>query len=117
MCAIEGEGGGSDTGPGPDGGSVAGVSWGDYFFFPVRFLPFFLRLFFRILMLHVLFQLTFAIRPPRVRRASYTGTPLPVTTPHCLTGILPEQGVVASSENLPEGGRATTLKGGGSPER
>ena len=38
-----------------------------YFFLPVlRFLPFLRRLFFRILMLHVLFQLTFAMDGPLV---------------------------------------------------
>ena len=34
------------------------------YFFLVLFFPFFPRLFLRILMLQVLFQLTFAIRPP-----------------------------------------------------
>jgi len=37
---------------------------GAYFFFIVLFLPFFRRLFLRILMLQVRFQLTLAIRPP-----------------------------------------------------
>ena len=35
-----------------------------YFFFLLRFFPFLCRFFFRILILQVLFQLTFAMMPP-----------------------------------------------------
>ena len=52
-----------------------------YFFFLFLFLPFFPRLFFLILMLHVRFQLTFAMRPPPILcLASYTRMPQRVTT-------------------------------------
>ena len=59
----------------PAGGGLS------YFFLLFLFLPFFPRLFFLILMLHVRFQLTFAIRPPRMLcRVYYTSKPLRVTS-------------------------------------
>ena len=78
----------SDVGGGPSACLDSPRSWSapqaealSYFFLVFLFLPFFPRLFFLILMLHVRFQLTFAIRPPRMLcRASYTITPLRVTS-------------------------------------
>ena len=54
-----------------------------YFFFPILFLPFLPRFFFRIFVAQVLFQLTFAMVPPSVCKAQYyTGRADRVTCRH-----------------------------------